>query len=759
MGIISSLLKNVGVGISGKRTWTPTEVRDLIATGGFAEASRAAAALSIDTPQREVVAICLHGEISFRLHHDAEAEEHFRKALTLSPGCAEAHYGLSLVMLAGGQHEMALRHAQFAANVGTEARFSAQLGHCHLEMRNFVQAENALKRATRLDALDKSSWNNLGIARRARSNLHGARKAFERALSIDPAFDQARVNASLLDDEFKTFRVKQETQAVMPAADHVSENPILEKVNDLENAGEIDAAIEACEQLELAHPEESAIAIKLYRLWCSQGDTRMGLDALEAFRSRYPDDTDVMAELGIALVREGEFKAAKPLVNDALERRPQDVPLLLAMADIRGEQGRHADAGELIERAYEIDQGLNIRGKLATNLVVRCRYEDALEMIDSMLADEPGVAEDVVGAKVYALTHLGRFDEAEPLLDKTIQKNPTEPNRRFPRASINLLNERFAEGWDDYAFRNLSCTKHLRMMPFPQWKGESLEGKTLLVIAEQGLGDQVMFASCLPDLVPLNPGRTIVEVIDRVAPTIARSFPMCEVVATKQDNEFEWVPALGHVDYFVPMGDLPQRFRRQRSDFPNHGGYLHADPLRVAHWRDALATTGSRPKIGLSWRGGTEVTRRGVRTMDVTMLNKLTSGIDADWVCLQYGDVKEDLARAEASGLSMRFWPNSIKDLDEFAALISALDLVITVCNTTVHYAGGVGTPVWVMAPKVPEWRYGLYSTVLPWYPSSRIYRQQEHGEWLPLLQQVFDDLYRRFPPTEAAHPSISLGD
>ena len=80
----------------------------------------------------------------------------------------------------------------------------------------------------------------------------------------------------------------------------------------------------------------------------------------------------------------------------------------------------------------------------------------------------------------------------------------------------------------------------------------------------------------------------------------------------------------------------------------------------------------------------------------------------------------------------MRFWPNSIKDLDEFAALISALDFVITVCNTTVHYAGGVGTPVWVMAPKVPEWRYGLYSTVLPWYPSSRIYRQQEHGEWLP---------------------------
>ena len=158
-----------------------------------------------------------------------------------------------------------------------------------------------------------------------------------------------------------------------------------------------------------------------------------------------------------------------------------------------------------------------------------------------------------------------------------------------------MLNERFAEGWDDYAFRNLSCTKHLRMMPFPQWKGESLEGKTLLVIAEQGLGDQVMFASCLPDLVPLNPGRTIVEVIDRVAPTIARSFPMCEVVATKQDNEFEWVPALGHVDYFVPMGDLPQRFRPRTRPKDK----LHLPLKRRTRWQPAanVSSQANHPAI------------------------------------------------------------------------------------------------------------------------------------------------------------------
>ena len=97
--------------------------------------------------------------------------------------------------------------------------------------------------------------------------------------------------------------------------------------------------------------------------------------------------------------------------------------------------------------------------------------------------------------------------------------------------------------------------------------------------------------------------------------------------------------------------------------------------------------------------------------------------------------------------LPLWYWPESIADLDEFAALISALDLVITVCNTTVHYAGALGKPVWILAPKVPEWRYGLNSTSLPWYPSSRMYRQHEAGAWTELVAAVSQDLSVHFDP------------
>jgi hypothetical protein len=178
------------------------------------------------------------------------------------------------------------------------------------------------------------------------------------------------------------------------------------------------------------------------------------------------------------------------------------------------------------------------------------------------------------------------------------------------------------------------------------------------------------------------------------------------------------------------MGDLPRQFRRSRADFPPHDGYLRADAARVAYWRTRLQRDPGKPRIGISWRGGTESTRRVLRTVDIDAFVPLVRSVDADWVCLQYGDVASDLERVRRHGVELLYEESSIKDLDEFAALVSGLDLVITVCNTTVHYAGALARPTWVLTPHVPEWRYGLRTLSLPWYPSTRILRQPDHGAW-----------------------------
>jgi tetratricopeptide (TPR) repeat protein len=738
MGVLSNLVRTLGLRTLGRHKATSAEVRSLMERGQLVEAQAAAEALPHETANDSIVRMCLLGELAFRQRRDSEAEKHFRDALALAPGAADAHYGLSLLMLDRHETDAALRHAQFAVNNGTGARLSAQLGLCEMTLKNFARASSSLKRATRLDPLDKASWNNLGIVWRAHGQMKQARMAFSRALSIDSAFAPARDNLRLLEEDALALGISLEPKAFQQP---LEDEGILKEVRQLRRAGELDDALECCERLHAEHPDNASVVIELFAIYRELGDAQSGLDALEAFRVRHPDDVDAAEALGKALIQQDEYKLAKPLIEQALEARPDDVSLLLAMADIRGEQDRHADAGALYARAHALEPSILVRGQYAANLVRQCRYDDAMAMIDEMVSDDPSSEDSLLSVKVYALMYLGRYEEAEPLIARAVESNPNDPNVRWPRSCMRLLHEQYGEGWDEYSYRNLNSTTHLRMVPFPMWRGEDLHGKTVLVLAEQGLGDQVMFTSCLPDLLALEPARTIVEVVKRVAPTVARSFPTCEIVATKQDDAFTWVKELGPVDYFTMIGDLPRRFRRTRESFPRHDGYLRADPQRVQHWRDQLNALGRKPKIGVSWRGGTEATRRVVRTMDVTQLAAIVNAVDAEWINLQYGDVDADLARAKTAGIHLHSWPGAIQDLDEFSALITALDLVITVCNTTVHYAGALGCPVWVMSPRVPEWRYGLTNPSMPWYPTSRMYRQPRDGDWDSVLQSVGADL------------------
>lgn len=734
MGMLGTILRNLR-GADAKRQWTPAELRARLRSGELHEA--AIDRLSDTTPQREVAILCLRGELAFFQRKDADAEQLFRKALTIAPGSPDAYHGLSLVLQARGQTMEAVRHAQFAAtNGGKEARFWAQLGLCQVELQNYVQAGQALELATRLDPEDKFSWNNYGIAMRANGELDRARVGFQRALKLDAGFGLAADNLARLDQDLKTARAPLREAAAPTSAE-------IANIRELAQMGDVAAAIDACERLSAEQPDDPFVVIELHRLYEVGGDAQSGIDVLRAFHARHPDDTDVIATLGAALVWAQEFDAAKPLVTDALARRPDEPRLIVAMSEIRSQQGRYAESAQLLRRAYELDPTLERKGMLANSLVKIFKYEEAVRLFDEIVAEDPALAGMLEGVRIYSLMYLGRQDEALPIVDEAIRQNPNEPMRRFPRATIHLHNERYGQGWDDYAYRQLASAPHLRMLPFPEWRGEPLKDRSVLVLAEQGLGDQIMFASCLPDLLKLRPGRVVVEAMDRVAPTLARSFPACEIVATQQDVEFDWLHALGSFDFHVHMGDLPRVFRRERAHFPEHRGYLRPDRGRVAHWKDTLDAAGrpGKPRIGISWRGGTEMTRQGLRTMDVAMLAPLMKGADASWVALQYGDIAAELKKSADAGAPLLHWPEAIRDLDEFSALVSALDLVVTVCNTTVHYAGAVGKPVWVMAPKVPEWRYGLRFDVMPWYPSSRMFRQLEHGDWERLLDKVRGEL------------------
>lgn len=334
------------------------------------------------------------------------------------------------------------------------------------------------------------------------------------------------------------------------------------------------------------------------------------------------------------------------------------------------------------------------------------------------------------------MQELGRIDEALAYNSRALELDPDFPGARFHRAAAYLLKGDFERGWADYDARLRGRNHEARRPLAPRWQGEPLKGKTVLVFNEQGLGDEIMFASCMPDL-QREGGQCLLECDRRLQPLFARSFPESRVFAAQPDRS---IPASVEAipDYEIPAGSLPVRYRRNDADFPSKAGYLVADDNAVRAWSERLAGLGSGLKVGISWRGGTFKTRQPKRSLRPAALSSMLATPGVQFVSLQYGDVAADLVEFGAiEGCSLTHWQEAIDDYEQTAALVSALDLVISVCTAVIHLGGALGRPVWVMAPYSPEWRYGFSGERMIWYPSVRMFRQPEYGAWQEVVERV----------------------
>ena len=254
--------------------------------------------------------------------------------------------------------------------------------------------------------------------------------------------------------------------------------------------------------------------------------------------------------------------------------------------------------------------------------------------------------------------------------------------------------------------------------------------------AEQGLGDQIMFASCLHDVIALAQ-RVIIECDPRLIGLFTRSFPAASVHRLRLKGEPEWArePA---PDFQIHCGGLPGILRQHISDFPRHQGYLAPDPVRVARWQARFAALPSGLNIGLSWRGGTPRTRQTTRSISLTSLVPLLSVSRANFVSLQYGPCGDEISELRANhAVTLHDWLPATTDLEDVAALIANLDIVITVCTTVAHLCGALARTAWVMVPAVAEWRYLDDGSTLPWYPSVQLFRQQRRGAWGDVIASV----------------------
>lgn len=455
-----------------------------------------------------------------------------------------------------------------------------------------------------------------------------------------------------------------------------------------------------------------------------------------------PAEPGYRLQLADVLDAAGKDREALAELTIAQEFAPDRLDLLVKVCSRLERKNRHAEMRRIAERAL-LENGESFEAYNC--LAVACHGVDdipaAIEACQKALAIR-GDSPDLFSTLGSALIDEGKPDEAMTALRRSLRLHPDFPPALFNMGILNLMRGKYREGWEQFDQRFLLPKNRSWRKCEQRWNGSSLKGRTLLVMREQGLGDEIMYASCYADVIS-SASQCFIECDQRLEALLKRSFPAAtfmplENISTKEQSD-PGVP----VDVRSYAGSLPRFLRRSTRDFPSHQGYLKADPARIEYWRGHLSGLGEGIKVGLSWRGGTSVTKRSRRSFTLDELCPLLKVPGVKWVNLQYGERSEEIARFRSEhGIAIADWPEAIDGAyDETAALVAALDLVISVCTSVVHLTGALGKTAWVMVPHVPEWRYGLSGEKLPWYPRVRLFRQPAPEAWQPVMDAVQSSL------------------
>jgi hypothetical protein len=346
-----------------------------------------------------------------------------------------------------------------------------------------------------------------------------------------------------------------------------------------------------------------------------------------------------------------------------------------------------------------------------------------------------------------ALQGEGRYADALAAYAMAVALNPEHAESQWNRGMLLLLLGEFESGWRGYehGLNIRHARTRYRSRDYVSWQGSPIAGKTIVVSAEQGIGDQIMFAALLPDLVEQG-ARCLVMLDNRLYPLLRRSIGGLTLIPGDDAGRFQ----MGQhaADFHAPIGSLCRWLRPGLESFPPRSGYLKADPRQSEALRQRYRERfGDRPLIGISWRGGIKEIGR-IRSIPLAMWSPILKQRGFGFVNLQYGDCSADLA-AVRSEMGVEIFHDDtvdpLKDLDSFAAQTAAMDLVMSIDNSTVHMAGALNVPVWALLPVVPDWRWMLGRSDSPWYPSARLFRQPAAGEWTPVIDSIARELTRAF--------------
>jgi len=468
-----------------------------------------------------------------------------------------------------------------------------------------------------------------------------------------------------------------------------------------------------------------------------------------------PNDPDLLLNLGLTAWNMKMREQAQNMFRQFIAANPGSPLGYNNLGMVQCELGDPATAIETLRNAiYQMPTEPILWNSLATVLAESSRADESIQFYQEAVRLDPQFSRPYHNLG-YAYSHLGLLEEALAAYDGALER-VTDPGERVEglhSRSICLIGMgRLEEGWREYEIRR---DTHFRayvnqMLKAPYWQGENLDGKRILVIGEQGLGDEFMFANALPDLIRAvgANGKVQIAVDPRLVPLFQRSFPDAQVgsyddrklVHRDGDKELRFIPwatANGEPDYQVLMGSLLQYFRKRLQDFPREA-FLVPDAARVEQYRAQLAALGSGPFAGICWRSMMMTGKRGkyYSALDEWAPILKTPGIT--FINVQYGDCADELARAQEmhgmkihsiEGLDLK------QDIEGAAALSAALDLVISAPTAAAATAGSVGTETWFLTAG-RTWPQ-LGTDEFPWYRATKVLSPEKFGDWASLMPKV----------------------
>ena len=443
-----------------------------------------------------------------------------------------------------------------------------------------------------------------------------------------------------------------------------------------------------------------------------------------------PRHADSLHLLGVIAFHAGRPDAARELIQRAIAVNPSAPEY-------------HSNLGNILEASGSLEEAI---ASYRRALVLRPGYADAqfnlgnayskgdlLEQAVACYQASLRLRPDYPPAWLNmgnALRSLGRIPEALECYRRVPNDAVDVAEARWNRAIALLLSGDYASGWGEYECRwTLERTKpRLRKFLHPAWDGSNIPGRTILLHAEQGFGDTIQFIRYAP-LVAARGARVIVECQPELVKLIGDMNGIERVVPAGE--------TLADFDLHLPLLSLPRIFRTTLDTVPAAMPYLRADPTLASRWTKKLSLgRKKRFKVGLVWAGGTSDPKRDC---SLAMLGALVTAPDTVFVSLQKGDAAGQAVHPPAKMALLDLGP-ALNDFADTAALISQLDLVISVDTAVAHLAGALGKPVWTLLRFAPDWRWLLGRDNSVWYPAMRLYRQHAPGDWSQALARLAQD-------------------